>query len=266
MSESGSAFRTPLLQRIFTMIREEWDPGFSFFTSDAIPWAAPPDSLSETSVALISTGGLHLDGDVPFRTMEERLGDTSFRVIPHGSEPGALALSAPYVDDKYVSRDLEVALPMKALERLHREGRVGPPAARHFSFTGGIVRPLPGLAKSAEQVAAILREDGAGSVVLLPTCSLCEQTVCVAVRELEARGLPTVAVSLLPELSEIVGAPRTLTVHFPFGAPCGDPGNGDLHRAVLLEALEFLTDAREPGEIRASRHAWRYSPTDGVER
>ena len=245
------------------MIREEWDPGFSFFTADTVPWAAPPASLADTRVALISTGGLHLEGDVPFRTMEERLGDTSFRVIPHGSGSEALALSAPYVDKKYVSHDLEVALPMKALERLHREKRVGPPAAHHFSFSGGIVRPLPGLAESAGRLEEILREDKAGAVVLLPTCSLCVQTVCVVARELEARGFPTVAVSLLPELSEIVGAPRTLTVHFPFGAPCGNPGNGELHRSVLYEALELIMDARAPGEIRASRHAWRQPPSEG---
>lgn len=245
------------------MIREEWDPEFSFFTADTIPWAASPASLPDTRVALISTGGLHLNGDIPFRTMEEKFGDTSFRVIPHGTGSETLALSAPYVDDKYVARDLEVALPMKALERLHREKRIGQPAARHFSFCGGIVHPLPGLAESAARLEGILREDGAGAVVLLPTCSLCVQTVCVVARELEERGIPTVTVSLIPELSEIAGAPRTLTVRFPFGAPCGNPGNGELHRSVLLEALELLMNARGPGEIRASRHTWRRPPSDG---
>lgn len=262
MSEQERTFRTALLQRIYRTIREEWDPEFSFFISSTIPWTAPPASVSDTRVALISTGGLHLVGDVPFRTMEERFGDTSFRVIPHGSGSETLALSAPYVDDKYVAYDLEVALPLKALERLHREKRIGPPAAHHFSFCGGIVHPLPGLAESAGRLEGILREDGAGAVVLLPTCSLCVQTVCVVARELEARGFPTVAVSLLPELSEIVGAPRTLTVRFPFGAPCGNPGNGELHRSVLLEALTLLMDAQGPGEIHASRYAWRRSPSD----
>lgn len=84
----------------------------------------------------------------------------------------------------------------------------------------------------------------------------------MAARELESRGFPTVTVSYLPELSDIVGAPRTLTVHFPFGAPCGNPGHAELHRAVLLEALSMLVEAKEPGDIRASRNAWRKIPTD----
>jgi D-proline reductase (dithiol) PrdB len=246
-----------LLQRIFKMIREEWDPEFSFASPGPIPWAAAPSSLSETRLALVSTGGLHLRGDPPFRAHEVKLGDTSFRVIPHGSEPGKLALNAPYVDDKYLTRDLEVALPMKALDRLHADNHIGPPAARHYSFVGGIVRSYPGLADSAGRIRKMLVEDNAGAVILLPTCSLCVQTVCVVARELESQGFPTVAVSLIPELSEIVGAPRTLTVHFPFGAPCGNPGHGKLHRGVLLEVAEMLVDAKEPGEIRASQYAWR---------
>jgi len=258
-------FQTPLLQRIYKIIREEVDPEFSFASPGPVPWAAPPGSLAGVRVALLSTAGLHLKGDPPFRALEEPMGDTSFRVIPHGSVPEAMALDAPYVDDKYVSHDLEVALPMKALEQLHREGHVGPPAPRHLGFCSGVVRPYPGLAESSKRAAAILSEDHVGAVVLLPTCSLCVQTVCVVARELEARGFPTVALSLLPELSEIVGAPRVLSVHFPFGAPCGNPGHGELHRAVLLEALTLLSDDTTPGEIRASRHAWRRTPSPDTE-
>jgi hypothetical protein len=97
--------------------------------------------------------------------------------------------------------------------------------------------------------------------VLLPTCSLCVQTMCLVARELEGRGFATAVVSLIPELSEIVGAPRTLNVVFPFGAPCGDPQHTELHRAVLMEALELLTEAQQAGEARDSRNAWRRSPS-----
>ncbi len=262
MGEPQKRFRTPLLKQIFEHVRAEWDPEFDFFTAETIPWAAPPVSLADTRIALVSTAALHPKGDAPFRTMEDPRGDTSFRVIPHGMEREGFDLDAPYVDGKYIARDLEVAMPMKALERLQGEKRIGPPARRHFSFTGGIIYPLPGLSESAEAVSGLLKEDGAGAVVLLPTCSLCVQTVSIVARELESRGFPTVTVSFLPELSEIVGAPRTLTVRFPFGAPCGDPGNAELHRAVLLEALGMLADAEEPGEIRASRNEWRKTPAD----
>jgi hypothetical protein len=148
---------------------------------------------------------------------------------------------------------------MTALDQLARDGVVGSAAPRHASFCGGIVRPLPGLAHSTAQLAPMLEADGVTAAVLLPTCSLCVQTVCVLARELEGRGLPTVTISLLPELSSILGAPRTLTVPFPFGAPCGDPGNRALQQDVLREALELLAQPLAPGAMIASRHPWRRS-------
>jgi len=206
---------------------------------------------------LLTTGGLHDRNDAPFRALEEPLGDPGFRVIPHLHPKEALALDAPYVEQKFAPKDPEVALPMAALQALHEAGVVGPPGRRHFSFCGGVVRPYPGIAESCETIAGMLREDGAVAAVLLPTCSICVQTVCIAARELEARGFPTVTISLIPELTRIVGAPRTLAARFPFGAPCGDPGNASLHRAVLREAMELLVSLDGPGEIRASAHSWR---------
>jgi glycine/betaine/sarcosine/D-proline reductase family selenoprotein B len=245
------------LRRILETIRTEYDPDYEFLSPGPLPWSPPPESLSELRVALVTTGGLHPRREAPFLTDTERFGDTSFRLVPHGTPPRGLDLRASSVDQRYAAKDPEVALPMRALERLHREGRVGRPAPRHASFCGGIVRPLPGLAESAAELAPLLRQDGAGAVVLLPTCSLCVQSVALLARELEADGFRTVTLTMLPELTRLVGAPRSLSVRFPFGAPCGDPLNRDLHRGVLLETLELLTACQKPGEIHASRLAWR---------
>jgi glycine/betaine/sarcosine/D-proline reductase family selenoprotein B len=249
--------RTPLLQRVLDLMHAEKDAEFAYLQREPIPWCELRQPLERTRVALITTGGLHRAGEPRFRVLEDPFGDTSFRVVPHGTRREELDLEALYVDRKYTTDDPEVALPMKALEALHRDGKVGAPAARHYSFCAGIVRPFPGLRESVERLAPLLAQDEVGAVILLPTCATCVQTVGLLAGELEERGFPTVALSLLPELSEIVGVPRTLALHFPFGAPCGDPGHGELHRAVLSEALELFATAREPGEIRASSLAWR---------
>jgi D-proline reductase (dithiol) PrdB len=256
----AAELQTPLLQRIVDMIQHEIDPDFWFVSPRPIPWRAMTLPVAESRIALVTTGGLHLRTDTQFRALQERLGDTDFRVLPHGTSADEIALDAPYVDQKETARDPEVALPMSVLDSLERDGLIGSPAPRHYSFCGGVVRPYPGLAESATRLATMLHDDQVDAVLLLPTCSLCVQTVCVLSHELEGRGFPTVVISLIPELSSIVGAPRTLVVRFPFGAPCGDPGNRELHRAVVLEALGILTSARKPGHVQESRHAWKRPP------
>ncbi len=255
MSDAASP---TLLDRLLASIRAEVDPAFDLVTPGPIPWCVAPRDAAVRPVALVTTAGLHLLADAPFE--DDRFGDTTFRIVPRGTAPEQLDLLAPYVDRRYIPGDPEVALPLLALEELHARGEAGPPAPRHVSLSGGIVRPLPGLLESAERIAAIFREDGVGVVLLLPSCSLCVQTVCLLARELESGGIPTVALTLLPDLTRIVGAPRSLAVRFPFGAPAGDPGNAPLHQAVLLDALRLLAEATAPGEIRESALAWRRPP------
>jgi D-proline reductase (dithiol) PrdB len=255
--DTPGPFRTGLLNRIWTILRDERDPAFDFVQARPIPWMPLAKPPTQSTVALVSTGGLHRRGDKPFDVLTSRWGDTGYRVLAHGTPRAELDLEADYVDDKYIRPDPEVTLPMAALDALVRAGRVGRAAARHYSFCEGIMRPLPGIADSAAAVAALMREDGVDAVVLLPTCSLCVQTIALLSSELERHGLPTVTVSLLPELTEHVGAPRPLHVRFPFGAPCGDPHNRGLHQAVLAAALDWLQEATVPGQARHCPLKWR---------
>lgn len=250
----------PLLLRIRDSIRAEVDPDFDYIAAGEPPWAEPPVAMSAVRVALVTTAGLHRRGDAPFRTMDQPLGDTTFRIVSASTVADDLDLRATYVDQRHIPRDPEVALPLRALDALHRAGICGPPSPRHASFSGGIVRPFPGLEQSAAALFDLFSEDGAGAAILIPSCPLCVQTVSLVARELERRGLPTVCLSLVPELSRIVRPPRTLSVRFPFGAPCGDAGNSALHQAVLSEALSLLAEAAQPGVMRESRHGWRSTP------
>lgn len=256
--------RTPLLNRVRSYVRERSDPEFEFLELGPPPWTPLATPLEHSSVALVATADLHVVGDAPFESLTSPLGDTSFRVLPHATERTALALDAPYVDEKYIARDPEVALPRAALDALVAEGAIAAAGPRHVSFAQGIVRPLPTLAARAGEVAQLFREDGVDIVLLLPTCSLCVQTVAVLAREFEFAGLTTVALTMLPELTERVGTPRALSVAFPFGAPAGDPGNRALQRAVVSEALALARDAKYPGRVVDSLHRWRES-TPGAE-
>ncbi|MCK6445304.1 MAG: hypothetical protein L6Q99_02835 [Planctomycetes bacterium] len=250
-------YATPILNRLLANLRGGLDPTYDFLAFDDVPFVRPRARVRELRVGLLSTADLHRRGDEPFVSLETPWGDTSFRVIPHELADAELALDAPYVDEKYIPRDPEVAMPRRALDELVASGEVGSAAPRHYSFAQGIVRPYPGLAESAERVARLLREDRVDAVVLLPTCSLCVQTVAVLARELEARGFATIALTNLPELTSRVGVPRALASKFPFGAPAGDPGHRTLHVGMLREALARLDQADAPRTLVETTLRWR---------
>jgi hypothetical protein len=71
--------------------------------------------------------------------------------------------------------------------------------------------------------------------------------VPVLARLLEAAGIPTVVVTMMPDLASAVSAPRIVGVEFPFGHPFGMVHDRDMQRRVLLTALTALAGATKPG-------------------
>ncbi len=69
----------------------------------------------------------------------------------------------------------------------------------------------------------------------------------VLARLLEAAGIPTVVVTMMPDLASALGAPRIVGVEFPFGHPFGMVHDRDMQRRVLLTALTVLAGATKPG-------------------
>lgn len=76
-------------------------------------------------------------------------------------------------------------------------------------------------------------------------------------RVLEEAGISTVCLNMRREVAENVKPPRTLFVKFPFGAPLGPAGDLETQRGVILEALDVLVKATEPGTILDSPRLWR---------
>jgi hypothetical protein len=71
--------------------------------------------------------------------------------------------------------------------------------------------------------------------------------VPVLARRIEAAGIPTVVVTMIPDLASAMLTPRILGVEFPFGHPFGRPGDPRLQGRVLEAALLVLAGAAAPG-------------------
>ncbi len=65
-----------------------------------------------------------------------------------------------------------------------------------------------------------------------------------------------------PEFHRAVGIPRSAAVEYPYGRPLGEVGDAKGQRAVLMDTLKVLEEARKPGEIRHLRYTWPEEPKD----
>ena len=79
-------------------------------------------------------------------------------------------------------------------------------------------------------------------------------------RVLEAKRLPTVALSMIPELTRAVGVPRLAGIGYPMGRPLGRPHDADGQRAVLRAVLELLAAAQGPDAYVELPFVWPESP------
>jgi len=65
------------------------------------------------------------------------------------------------------------------------------------------------------------------------------------------KGIPTVLITVSPEVSEQMRPPRALYPKgFKIGNSLGRPGMRDLQKKVLRDALELLTDDARPGAVK----------------
>ena len=72
--------------------------------------------------------------------------------------------------------------------------------------------------------------------------------------------MPTVALSMIPELTRAVGVPRLAGISYPMGRPLGRPHDADGQRAVLRSVLELLETAQGPDTYVELPFVWPESP------
>jgi D-proline reductase (dithiol) PrdB len=126
------------------------------------PWATGP-ALSRRRVAIVSSAGLVLRGEDPFRGR-----DPDYRVIPSQTKPDELLISHISInfDRTGFQEDWNVVFPLDRLTDLAAEGSIGSVAATHYSFMGA-TDPAP-MEPHARQLAGRLKSDQVEAVILSP--------------------------------------------------------------------------------------------------
>ena len=126
------------------------------------PWVEGPP-LAERRVAIVSSAGLVVRGERPFRGRE-----ADCRAIPSTTRPDQLLHShiSINLDRTGFQQDWNVVFPLDRLNELAAEGAIGSVAQTHFSFMGA-TDPME-MEAAARAVAGRLKQDRVDAVLLSP--------------------------------------------------------------------------------------------------
>ena len=137
--------------------------------ADAVPAARLRVPLTDARVALITSAGLVMPGDLPF-DLDVKGGDWSYRTIAGDADVATLDMhhKSDAFDPAPVAADRNVAFPLDRLRALAAAGSIGTVASRHLSFMGSITDPRRLQAESAPAAAELLAADGVDVALLVP--------------------------------------------------------------------------------------------------
>ena len=121
----------------------------------------PP--LRQRRVAIVTTSGLHVQGDRPFQ-----MGSADYRVIPGDTPADRLRMSHTSVnfDRSGFQEDVNVVFPLDRLREIAAKGGIGSISDFHYSFMGAA--PIRALEPKARDLAGLLKRDCVDAVLLTP--------------------------------------------------------------------------------------------------
>jgi D-proline reductase (dithiol) PrdB len=242
-----------LVARLFTrfpIFVNFWTRQAKFVEFSDSPWTPVTRPASQGRLALVTTGGIHLLSQAPF-DMQDPSGDPTFREIPADARRASLTITHDYYDHADADKDINIVFPIERVLDLKKSGDIGEVNHRHFSFMGHItnrhIRTL--MTATAPRVASALKADGVDIVVLTPAWGLCNQSVGLIQRTIEAAGMATISISLSEQITKKVCPPRAVYPGFPLGHPIAFPGQTKRQIKVLRVLLKYLEELDSPGSF-----------------
>ncbi len=118
--------------------------------------------LAQLTVALVTTGGVHLCSDLPFKMAS----DNTFRLIPRSATSDQLCISHDHYDRRDAARDMNLVFPLEGLLELEQESVIGHVADVHYGF--GFVKDPLELIEPGRKVGSMLKEAGVDLALLVP--------------------------------------------------------------------------------------------------
>lgn len=167
-----SRFRIRILARLLTRFPGLFDKSVekvAAFKVEGAPWTPFTKPLNKSRVAIVTTAGVHLVTQEPFK-MKDPDGDPSFRELPSATPMKDYMITHDYYDHSDADRDLNIVFPIERLRELEETGVIGGVADMNYGFMGHIDGPHIEtlIKKTAPEVAGRVKRNGVDAVVLTP--------------------------------------------------------------------------------------------------
>ena len=130
-----------------------------------IPWSRFVKPLRRSKIALVTTGGVFVEGQERFC---ER-GDDTFREIPSETPGEKFRIWHPGYDTGPATEDINCIFPLDRFKELEAEGTIGRLAQQSYSFMGLIPDPTHLIQETAPEVGRRLLDAGVDAVFLAST-------------------------------------------------------------------------------------------------
>jgi hypothetical protein len=225
------------------------------------PFTPLRQPLTETRVALVTTAA-------PFQPDKGDQGpgapcnaSAKFYAVYSGdtARDHDVRIAHVAIDRKHTSmEDAGCWFPLPVMRRLADEGvfELGPrfhgfPTNRSQQHTREVEAP---------DLLARCQADGAHAALLVANCPICHQSLSLAARHLEARGVATAILGCARDIVEYCGVPRFLFSDFPLGNAASRPHDPPSQEQTLLLALALLQNAKAPRTTWRSPLVWQGAP------
>ena len=138
---------------------------FPCLEHDSAPWTRLRKELSRSKLALVTTAGLHLRADKPFKSA-----DPSYRVIPSSAKAQDIVQSHASIgfDHTGVYRDINITFPIDRLRELVEQDAIGSLSEHYYSFMGAQRDPRRLIEETGPEVAQLLKAEAVDLALLIP--------------------------------------------------------------------------------------------------
>ncbi len=220
--------------------------GYPFVENIHAPFTPVRRALPMLNLGLISSAGSYIDGMEPFN-LESKDGDANFREFPIEVEAADLRYAARGYDPKAVHDDRNSQIPIDRLLEYQANAVIGRLNECWWSLSSYIPNAAMVAGEITPKIVARLQRYDVQAALLIPASRLCHQTLGIIARGIEQAGIPTMMLSVAPQISDKVRPPRTAYYTGEFGSVAGNPNWREHQLRILDEALRWTETFDQPG-------------------